>query len=107
MNVSKYRLGDKRFIAFIDENHIPVEPLANAFLYTTFFHSSIATKFRIANELKIILNYFKSKAINLEERISTGELLTEAEISNFYASMRMNKSALDQKDQIYSINTPR
>ncbi|WP_149982392.1 site-specific integrase [Pseudoalteromonas rhizosphaerae] len=106
MNVSKYRLGDKRFIAFIDENHIPVEPLANAFLYTIFFHSSIATKFRIANELKIILNYFKSKAINLEERISTGELLTEAEISNFYASMRMNKSALDQKDQIYSINTP-
>jgi integrase len=100
MNVSKYKVGSRRFIAFVDNNDIPVKALANSFLYDVFLNASFSTKERIAQELKTVLNYFNSISINIEERVNSGDLLTPSEISAFYGVMRLRKEAFDNLDKL-------
>jgi hypothetical protein len=78
MNVSKYKVGSRRFIAFVDNNDIPVKALANSFLYDVFLNASFSTK----------------------ERVNSGDLLTPSEISAFYGVMRLRKEAFDNLDKL-------
>ena len=100
MKVSKYRVGSRRFIAFVDEHDIPVCSLANTFLYDVFLNASFSTKARVAYELNLVLDYFSSISINLESRVNSGNLLTASEISAFYGMMRLKKTAFNSLKKI-------
>ena len=102
MNVSQYKVGSKRFIAFIGLNDIPILPLANTFLYDVFLNTSYSTKLRVAYELKTVLNYFDAEAIDLELRVSSGLYISANELSHFYGEMRLKKDLFSQKKSIFS-----
>ena len=103
MRVSQYKVGTKRFIAFVGHNEIPVYPCPNAFLYQYFLNDSYSTKLRVAYELTTVLSYFYSLGINLEQRVSTGAYLTNAEIGRFCGMMKLRKSSfLIQRRKILS-----
>lgn len=93
MKVSQYKVGTRRFLAFVDKNEIPVYALANAFLYDEFFNASFSSKSRIAQELKVVLDYFAEISVDIEARVASGDFLTPAEISAFYNTMRLKKSS--------------
>ena len=98
MNVSQYKVGSKRFIAFIGLNYTPIFPLANTFLYDVFLNTSYSTKLRVAYELKTVLNYFDAEAIDLELRVSSGLYISANELSHFYGEMRLKKDSFSQKN---------
>jgi integrase len=100
MRVSKYKVGHKRFIAFVDEMEIPVFPLANSFIYDEYLHSSFSTKERVANELKLILEYFHEAGIDLDERVGNGDLLSNQELAGFYKRVYLRKDAIDTEEKI-------
>ncbi|QPG07018.1 site-specific integrase [Salinimonas marina] len=100
MKVSVYPVGSRRFVAFVDENEIPIYPLANAFIYDVFLNASFSTKQRIAQELKIVLGYFESHGIDLEKRIAAGTLLSSTEISKFYGQLMLRKDSFERTQRI-------
>lgn len=100
MKVSKFKVGYKRFVAFVDEMEIPVFPLANSFIYDEYLHSSFSTKERVANELRLILEYFHEAGIDLEERVGNGVLLSSQELSEFYKRMNLRKDTINTEKKI-------
>lgn len=84
MKISKYKVGPRRFVAFVDDYEIPTRPLANAFIYDVYINASFSTKVRAAQDLKIVLEYFDFIRINLESIVASGKLLTNQDISKFY-----------------------
>ncbi|TMO05489.1 site-specific integrase [Pseudoalteromonas sp. S558] len=105
MKISVYPVGSRRFITFVNEYQIPVEPLANAFIYEHYLNASFSTKIRIANELKIVLEYFQMFGIKLDKRIASGELLSASEISHFYGQMMLRKGTFGNTKKISSFST--
>ena len=104
MKISKYKVETRRFIAFVNTHEIPVRPLSNAFLYDVFLNSSFATKERIANELKVAIEYFDSLSIDLEYRVASGKFLTSSEISAFYGKMKLKKESFESEQKISTIS---
>ncbi|MDU0111754.1 site-specific integrase [Psychrosphaera aquimarina] len=82
------------------DNEIPVNPLANSFIYQTHLNSSFSTKTRVAYELNLTLEYFESIKIDINARVANGLYLTNQEISNFYDIMRLRKEFFDYKEKI-------
>ena len=100
MKVSQFAVGTRRFVAFVNEDEIPVRPLANAFIYDEFIHAAFSTKVRVAQELKTVLDYFDSKSIVLESRMASDKLLTTPELTEFYGKMMLRKESFDISDKI-------
>ncbi|MGC0118299.1 site-specific integrase [Pseudoalteromonas piscicida] len=104
MKVSVYAAGSRRFVSFVDENEIPVQPLADAFIYSEFLNASFSTKKRIAYELKILFCYFELHGVELSDRVASGNFLSSNEISCLYGQMMLRKESLGQIQK--TSNTP-
>lgn len=104
MKVSQYQVGVRRFVALVGEHEIPVRALANAFIYCEFLNASFSTKLRVAQELKITLDYFDSVSIDVEGRVAAGEFLTPSEISSFYGVMRLRRDSFEIREKISVIS---
>ncbi len=100
MKVSVYAALNRRFVTFVDQNEIPVQPFANAFIYEEFLNASFSTKKRVAYELRLILEYFDSIDINLEKRVSSGVFLTPNEINKFYGQMMLRRESFKRARNI-------
>jgi len=100
MKISIYPVGSRRFVTLVNDSEIPIEPYANAFLYDDFLNAEFSTKIRIANELKLVLDYFYSINIKLDTRIASGELLSSSEISRFYGQMMLRKDSFGKQKKI-------
>ena len=104
MKVSVYASGKRRFVCLINEHEIPVQPLANAFIYDEFLNASLSTKKRVAYELKVVIGYFENNYIDLTQRISSAQFLTSSEISKFYGQMMLTRNSFEDNKNISVIS---
>ena len=76
--------NNKQFVSIITPDYIPVSPWVSNYLTIHLSGGAITTNVKYARQLKVILEYFKSKNIDIEDRVHTGKFFQTAELRAFF-----------------------
>jgi len=76
--------NNKPFVSIITPDYIPISPLVSNYLTIGLSGGSFNTNLKYAWQLKVILEYFKSKNIDIEDRVNTGKFFDIAELQAFF-----------------------
>ena len=76
--------NNKPFISIVTPDYIPISPLVSNYLTMGLSGGSFNTNLKYARQLKVILEYFKCKKIDIEYRVNTGKFFDIAELQAFF-----------------------
>lgn len=76
--------NNKSFVSIVTPDYIPVSPWVSNYLTIHLSGGALTTNLKYARQLKVILEYFKSKNIDIEDRVFTGEFFQIAELRAFF-----------------------
>lgn len=76
--------NNKPFVSIVTPDYIPVSPWVSNYLTIHLSGNAATTNEKYARQLKVILEYFKSKNIDIEDRVHTGEFFKTFELRAFF-----------------------
>ncbi|WP_454870723.1 site-specific integrase [Pseudomonas gorinensis] len=80
----------------MDEADCPIDPYVSCYLNGALSAKSANTRFRYANELLFVLQYFSEKNIDLPERVASGIFISQMEYMQFYDRCCLSKGPGDE-----------
>jgi integrase len=76
--------NNKPFISIITPDYVPISSWVSNYLTIGLSGGQFNTNLKYARQLKLVLEHFKSKNINIEDRISTGTFFKISELRAFF-----------------------
>ena len=76
--------NNKSFVNICTPDYLPVSPWVSNFLTIGYSGRKFNTKHQYAKELKLVLQYFSSKKIDIEDRVYSGQFFKVAELQAFF-----------------------
>lgn len=96
MKVKRYQFNSLPFVSIVDEADCPIDPYVSCYLNGALSAKSANTRFRYANELLFVLQYFSEKNIDLPERVASGIFISQMEYMQFYDRCCLSKGSGDE-----------
>jgi len=93
IKLKRYQFNSLTFVSIVDEADCPVDPYVSCYLNGHLSAKSANTRFRYANELLFVLQYFSEKNIDLPARVASGEFISQKEYMQFYDRCCLTKEA--------------
>ena len=100
MNLKRYQFNSLPFVTIVDDADCPIDPYVSCYLNGPLSANSANTRFRYANELLFVLQYFSEKNIDLPARVASGKFISQKEYMQFYDRCCLNKGAIDAASNV-------
>lgn len=100
MKLKRYQFNSLPFVTIVDDADCPIDPYVSCYLNGPLSANSANTRFRYANELLFVLQYFSEKSINLPARVASGKFIAQKEYMQFYDRCCLNKGAFDAASNV-------
>lgn len=95
MKLKRYQFNSLPFVTIVDDADCPIDPYVSCYLNGPLSANAPNTRFRYANELLFVLQYFSEKNIHLPARVASGKFISQKEYMQFYDRCCLNKGAFD------------
>ncbi|MGF6161220.1 integrase [Pseudomonas sp. 2725] len=100
MKLRRYQFNSLPFVTLVDDADCPIDPYVSCYLNGPLSSKSANTRFRYANELLFVLQYFSEKNIDLPARVASGKFISLKEYMQFYDSCCLHKGAFDAASNV-------
>lgn len=100
MKLRRYQFNSLPFVTLVDDADCPIDPYVSCYLNGPLSSKSANTRFRYANELLFVLQYFSEKNIDLPARVASGKLISLKEYMQFYDCCCLHKDAFDAASNV-------
>ena len=94
--------NNKPFVSIVTPDYLPVSPWVSNYLTIGLSGGTFNTNEKYARQLKNVLEYFKSKNIDIENRVYTGEFFKVAELRAFFTFCKYKSQS--ELSNVVSIN---
>ncbi|MFA0523697.1 tyrosine-type recombinase/integrase [Vibrio sp. 10N.222.52.C3] len=93
-----YQIGGKTRVSLVNSSYLPDYSLCNH-LYQSYGNDAINTQISVAHDLRFFFEWLDHEGIDIEQRISTGEMLQAEEVRRFTQSTKFTfKGITDHKE---------
>jgi integrase len=100
MKLKRYQFNSLPFVTIVDDADCPIDPYVSCYLNGPLSANAPNTRFRYANELLFVLQYFSEKNIHLPARVASGKFISQKEYMQFYDRCCLNKGAFDAASNV-------